>query len=95
MKIETTLNQIPSLTWNWLKMNRGELKLETSLADEIKAEITGISEQISYEYKSSIDIPTMEEGLGKETDFMKMRDVNQKQMNGNIEIEALDKYINR
>ena len=32
---------------------------------------------------------------GKETDFMKMRDVNQKQMNGNIEIEALDKYINR
>ena len=41
MKIETTLNQIPSLTWNWLKMNRGELKLETSLADEIKAEITG------------------------------------------------------
>lgn len=70
MKIETTLNQIPSLTWNWLKMNRGELKLETSLADEIKAEITGISEQISYEYKSSIDIPTMEEGLGKETDFI-------------------------
>lgn len=32
---------------------------------------------------------------GKETDFMKMRDANQKQMNGNIEIEALDKYINR
>ena len=35
MKIETTLNQIPSLTWNWLKMNRGEVKIETSLADKI------------------------------------------------------------
>ena len=32
---------------------------------------------------------------GTEKDFVKMRDENQKQMNGSFEIEALDKYIKR
>jgi hypothetical protein len=32
---------------------------------------------------------------GTEADFVKMRDENQKQMNGSYEIEALDKYIKR
>ncbi len=32
---------------------------------------------------------------GTEEDFLKMRDDNQKQMNGDFEVEALDKYIKR
>ena len=32
---------------------------------------------------------------GTEKDFVKMRDENQRQMNGSFEIEALDKYIKR
>ena len=70
MKIETTLNQIPSLTWNWLKMNRGEVKIETSLADKIEPKMTGLSDEITSSYVQEAEIPSMEEGLGKETDFI-------------------------
>ena len=70
MKIETTLNQIPSLTWNWLKMNRGEVKIETSLADKIEPKMTGLSDEITSSYVQEAEIPSMEEGLGIETDFI-------------------------
>ena len=32
---------------------------------------------------------------GVEQDFIKMRDDNQKQMNGNFEFETLEKYVKR
>lgn len=64
MKIETIVNQVPSLTWNWLKMNRGILNIETSLSNKLSPKISGITKDITISETDENNLfSNIEEGI--------------------------------
>lgn len=68
MKIDTTVNNIPSLTWNWLKMNHAELKIDSDLKNKTNISISKLEKGITFEKNAEkylSKITPIECGMGK------------------------------
>ncbi len=68
----TNINPIPSLTWNWLKLNRASLETEAPIQGG-KMTMSGISEGLTYMEDGS-DLaeafPQMKSGAGQDADAL-------------------------
>lgn len=68
MKIDTQVNNIPSLTWTWLKMNYAELKLDSEYKDKTNISVSKLPHGVTYEKdakKLLMSIAPVETGTGK------------------------------
>lgn len=68
MKIEKRVNKIPSLTWNWLKMNYADLQFESDYKNKTSVSISKLPKGISYEKdaeKYFMSIAPIETGMEK------------------------------
>lgn len=70
MKIEKTLNPLPALTWNWLRMNRAKFEEETSETNKAALfDAKDLPKEISFaQGQKSADIKEIPTGLGKSFD---------------------------
>ena len=48
MKIDTKVNNIPSLTWNWLKLNYAELKIDSEYKEKTNISTSRIPDGATY-----------------------------------------------
>lgn len=68
MKIDTTVNTIPSLTWNWLKMNCAELKLDAEYKEKTNISLSKLPDGATFERdaeKTLLSTAPVETGMGK------------------------------
>lgn len=68
MKIDTKVNNIPSLTWNWLKLNYAELKIDSEYKEKTNISTSRIPDGATYEKDSEkilMSVPPVETGMGK------------------------------
>ncbi|MBR5933272.1 MAG: SufD family Fe-S cluster assembly protein [Treponema sp.] len=69
MNIDKKINNIPSLTWNWLKMNSSELKVNSELKEKSHFSISKIPHGVTFvedAEKYMMSIAPVETGTGKE-----------------------------
>jgi Fe-S cluster assembly protein SufD len=67
MKIDTMLNYIPALTWNWLDMNRAQLKAEIDIKDNAGPSVPELPEGVTFSGVSGSPMPAAT-GMGKTMD---------------------------
>lgn len=69
MKIDAKVNNIPSLTWNWLKMNHAALQLESDYKEKTNVSVSKIPHGVKFEKdaeKYLMSIAPVDTGTGKE-----------------------------
>jgi Fe-S cluster assembly protein SufD len=73
MKIDTTINPLPVLTWNWLKINSAPFSIDFSPDGDGSPSVTGVSDGIIYEKngrKTAAQLPVLTTGTGKNSDIL-------------------------
>lgn len=69
MKINTKVNTIPSLTWNWLKMNNGVLNIDCNYKEKLNYSVSKLPKGIYFEKdaeKFLMTMPPAESAMGKD-----------------------------
>lgn len=69
MNFNTTINTIPSLTWNWLKINNAKFEFDCNYKNKTNITISKLPKGVNYEKdaeKFLMSMPPVESSMGKE-----------------------------
>ncbi|MCR5613070.1 SufD family Fe-S cluster assembly protein [Treponema sp.] len=78
MKIESKVNQIPSLTWNWLKINNADVKFNAEYKEKKNISVSKLPSGVTYKQddeKYLMSIVPIETGFGKESNIFSSSNV--------------------
>ena len=69
MTFNTTVNNIPSLTWNWLRINNSKIELDVDYKDKSDFSVSKMPKGVHFEKdaeKFLMSMPPVESAMGKE-----------------------------
>ena len=67
-KIETTINQLPALTWNWLRINRANLDESLPQRNDAAVSADGLTEGITFNREDSDSLSGIRTAFGENFD---------------------------
>jgi len=68
MEFDTTVNQLPTLTWNWLKINRAPFKGSADIKDNTKPEVSKLPAGVTFTEESISSPAEIATGMGRTMD---------------------------